>query len=177
MKVKQGSVILLSPVVLVLAVCGGVAQEDYDRINGDLGEAQNEITDLKAAQDELSTNLAEAQSQMASLQIESEKLATDLTEANGQADQLERELNGLLQQREEANNLAQILGDFMDIGLSESDVAGAQMMEVLGRLAEVTDPALRAKWEAVLEAQGLEADRAAEEFVERLIHNLAGLLK
>jgi outer membrane murein-binding lipoprotein Lpp len=88
MKKAISIVVILLPMLFLLTSCGGVSQEEYDRVSSDLASAQAQIqalqNELAVAQEQsqsLPSDLAQAQAQIQSLQTDIEATGQKSTEA------------------------------------------------------------------------------------------------
>lgn len=88
MKKVISIVMILLPMLFLLTSCGGVSQEEYDKVSSDLAAAQAQIQSL--------------QSDLSSAQEQNQSLPSDLTQAQAQIQSLQTDIEAADQKSAEA---------------------------------------------------------------------------
>lgn len=133
---KYWFVLLSSVTMVVLSACG-VPQEQFDNVVTELTKTQNQQTTLQGDNEKLTQEVTELQN--------------ELTTSRERVSELENRLQEVNKNGEELRNLASILAGFMVIGVTE-DFSG--LLELLGQVGTIKDPAIRAKGEKAFAASG-----------------------
>ena len=144
---------------LALTACGGVSQEELDRVSGDLADARAELGALESEKQALSQELSD-------LERENRELMADVAELRGGAEATE-----------EARDLVRLLNGFFKLGSGQGG-PGAGITDLTAMLGDIRDPALKAKAGAAFAAMGTsDEDRIIGEFILLLMDTVEGLLE
>jgi uncharacterized coiled-coil DUF342 family protein len=173
--------------VLGLAACGGLSQDELDRVSADLVDARATAEALDTARTQLSNDLAEARQQLAEVRGARDKLESDLAALESSRQQLAADLEEALgrlaeltaraEGTQEARDLVRLLNGFFKLG-SGQDGSNAGITEELAGIGAIKDPALKAKADAAFAASGTaEEDRLIGEFILLLMDTVESLLE